>query len=588
MDIAAITTMEAMRIAEDTVVVSITKSDSTAIEVTLNAPKTSVSTSTLSSESYNKVYTVWKELYPTNTEEQYSSFVDVFRKINATTKEHLTCKTGLDMWRSVIKRMEIVYADDVDQIDEVKLVFGCHLYNQCQYEEAEQYLRASVAKSYVVNGGHHADTIQGLRNLSSIYRKQGKLEDAHATSVRAMEISKSMYGNESEQVLRVMGELTDVLRDQRKYQEGEEVAQKILKIIETRGNQKYDQVIYLRTLNSLGMILSAQLKFTESKALFRRALDIIDNKLEKDPSADVIEVRHLPRVTGDILNNLAGCCSATGGNQTKEEERYYKRALSIYEELYGLDHPQISTILSNISMLLTEQNRHGEAEVYRKRALDITERVYGPDHLNTALELDDLGGLYCLQQKFQEAAVLLRRSVAIQDRVHGPEDVRAIPSQRLLGGALLHAHLYDEAEVCLERTYKICQELNLLNSDPNAKVVANMVQNSRSIQKDIKEELDVLNEKVTKAENKYGPQGLETATCLCELAKMLQVVLYRYKDATAVLMRALEIYLANKLDSNNRLVKDTLKSLTKALKHQNRNEEAKSILQRVLFGEENK
>jgi hypothetical protein len=69
---------------------------------------------------------------------------------------------------------------------------------------------------------------------------------------------------------------------------------------------------------------------------------------------------------------------------------------------------------------------------------------------------------------------------------------------------------------------------------------------------------------------------------------MLQVVLYRYKDATAVLMRALEIYLANKLDSNNPLVKDTLKSLTKALKHQNRNEQAKSILQRVLFGEENK
>ena len=61
-------------------------------------------------------------------------------------------------------------------------------------------------------------------------------------------------------------------------------------------------------------------------------------------------------------------------------------------------------------------------------------------------------------------------------------------------------------------------------------------------------------------------------------------MLYRYKDATPVLMRALEIYMANKLDSNNRLVKDTLKSLIKVLKQQNRDEEAKSILQRVLFG----
>ena len=87
------------------VVVYITESESAANDVKLNAPKTSVGTSTLSSDSCNKVYTVWKELYPTKTEEQYNYFMD-FLRLNVTTKENLTSENSLDMWRSVIKRME--------------------------------------------------------------------------------------------------------------------------------------------------------------------------------------------------------------------------------------------------------------------------------------------------------------------------------------------------------------------------------------------------------------------------------------------------------------------------------------------------
>ena len=82
MDIAATTTtMEALRIAEETVVIPITDSDSAANDVTLNAPTTSVGTSTLSSESYSKVYTVWKELYPTKTEEQYVPIINTWDRI---------------------------------------------------------------------------------------------------------------------------------------------------------------------------------------------------------------------------------------------------------------------------------------------------------------------------------------------------------------------------------------------------------------------------------------------------------------------------------------------------------------------------
>ena len=95
---------------------------------------------------------------------------------------------------------------------------------------------------------------------ASFIKKQGKLEDAHATSVRAMEISKSMYGNESQQVLEVMGEFTDILRAQRNIERW----RSCWKSIENNRNKRKSEIrpIYLfRRSESIGLdlIRSAQI-----------------------------------------------------------------------------------------------------------------------------------------------------------------------------------------------------------------------------------------------------------------------------------------------------------------------------------------
>ena len=78
------------------------------------------------------------------------------------------------------------------------------------------------------------------------------------------------------------------------------------------------------------------------------------------------------------LNNLAQLLQAT--NRLGEAEPLMRRALAIWEELCGPDHPQVATGLNNLAQLLQDTNRLGEAEPLMRRALAIDEKAYGPDH----------------------------------------------------------------------------------------------------------------------------------------------------------------------------------------------------------------
>jgi tetratricopeptide (TPR) repeat protein len=92
---------------------------------------------------------------------------------------------------------------------------------------------------------------------------------------------------------------------------------------------------------------------------------------------------------------------------------YLMRALAIYEQVLGPNHPDTASSLNNLAALYGNQGQYAEAESLLQRALAIYEQVLGPDHPDTASNLNKLAALYRAQGQYAEAeprASMPRRS----------------------------------------------------------------------------------------------------------------------------------------------------------------------------------
>ncbi|HEX3641740.1 MAG TPA: tetratricopeptide repeat protein, partial [Ktedonobacteraceae bacterium] len=66
-----------------------------------------------------------------------------------------------------------------------------------------------------------------------------------------------------------------------------------------------------------------------------------------------------------------------------EAEPLYQRALYIWEQALGPEHPQVAHPLNNLANLYSDQGKYGEAEPLYQRALHIWEQELGLQHTLT-------------------------------------------------------------------------------------------------------------------------------------------------------------------------------------------------------------
>ena len=62
---------------------------------------------------------------------------------------------------------------------------------------------------------------------------------------------------------------------------------------------------------------------------------------------------------------------------------YYERALAIYEQALGPDHPDTARSLNNLAILCYHERQLAEAARLMRRALVIREAALGPNHPDT-------------------------------------------------------------------------------------------------------------------------------------------------------------------------------------------------------------
>jgi len=86
-----------------------------------------------------------------------------------------------------------------------------------------------------------------------------------------------------------------------------------------------------------------------------------------------------------------------------------QRALRIYEQILGPEHPNTATTLSSLATLYLEQGKYEQAEPLYQRALRIKEQVLGPEHPSTDITVQSYAYLLRLMKREREAALLEAR-----------------------------------------------------------------------------------------------------------------------------------------------------------------------------------
>ncbi|MDQ2716361.1 MAG: tetratricopeptide repeat protein [Chloroflexota bacterium] len=110
-----------------------------------------------------------------------------------------------------------------------------------------------------------------------------------------------------------------------------------------------------------------------------------------------------------------------GRARYRSAEPLYRRALHIYEQALGSEHPSKGSTLHALATLAQDQGKYAEAEPLYRRALHIYEQALGPEHPDVAYPLNHLALLYSDQGKYSEAEPLSQRALRIREQNLGPE-----------------------------------------------------------------------------------------------------------------------------------------------------------------------
>jgi len=116
-------------------------------------------------------------------------------------------------------------------------------------------------------------------------------------------------------------------------------------------------------------------------------------------------------VVGRLLNRIA--VYLTAGRQLIESKAMFERAVKILEQVHGSSSPTLANALNNLGYVQRMLKLPEEARLSHERALSIDRTIYGMDHHETAFDLYNLGLVLLDLDARDEALAHFRRAIEI-------------------------------------------------------------------------------------------------------------------------------------------------------------------------------
>ena len=281
-----------------------------------------------------------------------------------------------------------------------------------------------------------------------------------------------------------------------------------------------------RLMNCLAGYLFARAEFQQAEPLMRRALAI---------NECIYGMEH-PEVS-TALNSLAILLKTT--NRLPDAEPLLRRAIAIDERTYGAEHLEVAKKRNNLAQLLQDTNRLPEAEQIMVKVLESFGNHYGENHPNVAIALSNLASLLLATNRLVEAEPLMRRALAIDEESYEPDDPKVAADLNNLASLLVAMNRLPEAEPLMMRVVNIFEK----SYGENHPYVATGLSNLASVFQNTNRAMEaepLMRRALAIHEHSYGKEHPEVALILNNLAQLL-LSTNRLEEAEPLLDRALAI-----------------------------------------------
>ncbi|HEY9007252.1 MAG TPA: CHAT domain-containing tetratricopeptide repeat protein [Ohtaekwangia sp.] len=193
----------------------------------------------------------------------------------------------------------------------------------------------------------------------------------------------------------------------------EDALKKSLQLFEDAG--KSETLEAAQALAYLGNLYSATGKYAQAEEQLNMALTLRQKQLKENHE-----------LIAASYNDLGLVFTATDPDKALE---FYEKALAIYQNIHGKEHPKIAIANTNIGFVYRKLELYGDAVNNFESALKIWEKVYTGPHPSKAFVLFNLGETYMKIGDQKASAAFYERALLMYQQSYGrkhPEIARVL------------------------------------------------------------------------------------------------------------------------------------------------------------------
>ncbi|MBL0162503.1 MAG: tetratricopeptide repeat protein [Xanthomonadales bacterium] len=274
--------------------------------------------------------------------------------------------------------------------------------NQGQLADALVAAQAAFAEveSLPVND---RDRLSVESTLAGIEAAAGKPELALERFHRVLALQRQLFGNDSDDVLNTLDDLTDVEIDTNHLDEARTLLEELLGRYRARYGEEHSNTF--GAVNGLAIIALEQKRFADAEKLLAPELPIIEHQFGKDHP-----------VTLRLISNLGGAIRQQGRNE--EARPYYERSVALAQKLYGAENPTTVIAESNLSVLLRDSGDLNAAEAHGRIAVKSADKVWA-DNAFRGIMHRELATVFVAEKKYPEAEAELNLAWNVLSKADG-------------------------------------------------------------------------------------------------------------------------------------------------------------------------
>jgi tetratricopeptide (TPR) repeat protein len=260
-------------------------------------------------------------------------------------------------------------------------------------------------------------------------------------------------------------------------------------------------------LSQAGVFLYVHGFYQQSLDLHQQALSIREQIFGLEHPAVAASFTSLAQLANDQRDFAQG-------------EEFYQKALLIREKTLGPDDPDTIRSRNNLSISYRNQGKYEQAEQLLQQVISISERKLGNEHLDTLYYVINLAKLYSEQQKYEQAEQLLQRTLAISIRILEPAHPLIAYNLNLLAKLSYEQKNYEQAEQLWNQSLAILEKA-LGSKHPACAEILNDLAEVYSSQGFTRKAQFYCQRALSIAEKILGPEHPETITYRQHLSKIV-------------------------------------------------------------------